>query len=112
MIEFSELEEFVDLKLKNYSSGMRVRLGFAVLVEADADILLIDEVLAVGDAAFQQKCTDTFYDLKRKGRTIVLPYWRVPERLFDEPEEMLVWARAALAAARRVAEKKRPKKAR
>ena len=47
-----------------------------------------------------------------KGRTIVLPYWRVPERLFDEPDEMLVWARAALAAARRVAEKKKPAKAR
>ena len=46
-----------------------------------------------------------------KGRTIVLPYWRVPERLFDEPDEMIVWARAALAAARRVAEKKKPKKA-
>jgi len=72
VIEFAELEEFVELKLKNYSSGMRVRLGFAVLVEADADILLIDEVLAVGDAAFQQKCTDVFYDFKRKGRTIVL----------------------------------------
>jgi ABC-2 type transport system ATP-binding protein len=72
VIEFAELEEFVELKLKNYSSGMRVRLGFAVLVEADADILLIDEVLAVGDAAFQQKCTDVFYDFKRRGRTIVL----------------------------------------
>ena len=72
VIEFAELEEFVELKLKNYSSGMRVRLGFAVLVEADADILLIDEVLAVGDAAFQQKCTDVFYDFKRMGRTIVL----------------------------------------
>jgi ABC-2 type transport system ATP-binding protein len=72
VIEFAELEEFVELKLKNYSSGMRVRLGFAVLVEADADIMLIDEVLAVGDAAFQQKCTDAFYEFKRKGRTIVL----------------------------------------
>jgi ABC-2 type transport system ATP-binding protein len=72
VIEFAGLEEFVELKLKNYSSGMRVRLGFAVLVEADADVLLIDEVLAVGDAAFQQKCTDVFYDFKRKGRTIVL----------------------------------------
>ena len=72
VIEFAELEEFVELKLKNYSSGMRVRLGFAILVEADADILLIDEVLAVGDAAFQQKCTDVFHDFKRKGRTLVL----------------------------------------
>jgi ABC-2 type transport system ATP-binding protein len=72
VIEFAELDDFIELKLKNYSSGMRVRLGFAVLVEADADIMLIDEVLAVGDAAFQQKCTDVFYDFKRRGRTIVL----------------------------------------
>jgi ABC-2 type transport system ATP-binding protein len=72
VIEFAELEDFVEMKLKNYSSGMRVRLGFAMLVEADADILLIDEVLAVGDAAFQQKCTDVFYDFKKRGRTIVL----------------------------------------
>ncbi len=72
VIEFAELGEFTELKLKNYSSGMRVRLGFAVLVEADADVLLIDEVLAVGDANFQQKCTDVFYDFKRQGRTIVL----------------------------------------
>jgi ABC-2 type transport system ATP-binding protein len=72
VIEFAELGDFIELKLKNYSSGMRVRLGFAVLVEADADVMLIDEVLAVGDAAFQQKCTDVFYDFKRRGRTIVL----------------------------------------
>ena len=56
VLEFAELEEFVDLKLKNYSSGMMVRLAFSVMLEADADVLLIDEVLAVGDAAFQQKC--------------------------------------------------------
>src|SRR5262249_51531654 len=56
IIAFAELEEFVDLKLKNYSSGMHVRLAFATAVQVDADILLIDEVLAVGDAAFQQKC--------------------------------------------------------
>ena len=54
IIEFAELEEFVDLKLKNYSSGMQVRLAFSVMIQVDADILLIDEVLAVGDAAFQQ----------------------------------------------------------
>jgi ABC-2 type transport system ATP-binding protein len=72
VIEFAELEEFVEMKLKNYSSGMRVRLGFAMLVEADADILLIDEVLAVGDASFQQKCTDTFFELREAGKTIVL----------------------------------------
>jgi ABC-type polysaccharide/polyol phosphate transport system ATPase subunit len=71
IIEFAGLEEFLDLKLKNYSSGMLVRLAFAVAIQVDADILLIDEVLAVGDAAFQQKCYDEFERLKRSGRTIV-----------------------------------------
>ncbi len=72
IIEFAELEEFADLKLKNYSSGMLVRLAFAVMMEADADVLLIDEVLAVGDAAFQQKCADAFHQMKGEGKTIVL----------------------------------------
>ena len=72
IIEFAELEEFVDLKLKNYSSGMLVRLAFSVMMEADADVLLIDEVLAVGDAAFQQKCADAFREMKAEGKTIVL----------------------------------------
>ena len=72
IIEFAELEDFVDLKLKNYSSGMLVRLAFAVMMEADADVLLIDEVLAVGDAAFQQKCADAFHQMKAQGKTIVL----------------------------------------
>ena len=72
IIEFAELEQFVDLKLKNYSSGMQVRLAFAVMVQVDADILLIDEVLAVGDAAFQQKCHDTLHRMREDGRTIVL----------------------------------------
>ena len=68
IIAFAELEEFIDLKLKNYSSGMYVRLAFATAVQVDADILLIDEVLAVGDAAFQQKCFDEFTRLhKRRG---------------------------------------------
>jgi ABC-type polysaccharide/polyol phosphate transport system ATPase subunit len=71
IIEFAELERFVDLKLKNYSSGMQVRLGFASTIQADADIYLVDEVLAVGDARFQQKCFDTFRRLKRDGRTVV-----------------------------------------
>ncbi|HEV7615624.1 MAG TPA: ABC transporter ATP-binding protein [Solirubrobacterales bacterium] len=72
VIEFAELGEFVDLKLKNYSSGMLVRLAFSVMMQADADILLIDEVLAVGDASFQQKCDDAFHEMKAKGKTIVL----------------------------------------
>ncbi len=71
IIAFAELENFVDLKLKNYSSGMYVRLAFATAVQVDADILLIDEVLAVGDAAFQQKCFDEFTRLRNEGRTIV-----------------------------------------
>jgi ABC-type polysaccharide/polyol phosphate transport system ATPase subunit len=72
VLEFAELDEFVDLKLKNYSSGMLVRLAFSVMIQAEADILLIDEVLAVGDAAFQQKCRDVFADMKDGGRTLIL----------------------------------------
>jgi ABC-type polysaccharide/polyol phosphate transport system ATPase subunit len=72
VLEFAELGEFANLKLKNYSSGMLVRLAFSVMMEADADILLIDEVLAVGDAAFQQKCADAFRDMKAAGKTIIL----------------------------------------
>jgi ABC-type polysaccharide/polyol phosphate transport system ATPase subunit len=71
VIEFAELEEFKELKLKNYSSGMHVRLAFSVAIQVDADILMIDEVLAVGDAAFQQKCYDVFNDLRDRGRTII-----------------------------------------
>jgi ABC-type polysaccharide/polyol phosphate transport system ATPase subunit len=71
IIEFAELEEFQDLKLKNYSSGMHVRLAFSVAIQVDADILLIDEVLAVGDASFQQKCFDVFNQMRDEGRTIV-----------------------------------------
>lgn len=72
VIDFAELEEFAELKLKNYSSGMLVRLAFSVMMQADADVLLIDEVLAVGDASFQQKCADAFHDMKARGKTIVL----------------------------------------
>jgi ABC-type polysaccharide/polyol phosphate transport system ATPase subunit len=71
ILAFAELEDFVDLKLKNYSSGMHVRLAFATAVQVDAEILLIDEVLAVGDAAFQQKCFDEFMRLRREGRTML-----------------------------------------
>jgi ABC-type polysaccharide/polyol phosphate transport system ATPase subunit len=72
VIEFAELGDFAELKLKNYSSGMLVRLAFSVMMEADADVLLIDEVLAVGDASFQQKCADAFHEMKAAGKTIVL----------------------------------------
>jgi ABC-2 type transport system ATP-binding protein len=72
VIEFAELEDFVDLKIKNYSSGMMVRFAFAIMIQADADIMLVDEVLAVGDAAFAQKCMDVFHEKRRAGKTIVL----------------------------------------
>jgi ABC-2 type transport system ATP-binding protein len=72
IISFGELEGFVDQKLKNYSSGMQVRLAFSVMVHSEPDVMLIDEVLAVGDAAFQQKCLDVFYRLRTEGKTIVL----------------------------------------
>jgi energy-coupling factor transporter ATP-binding protein EcfA2 len=71
VIDFAELREFKDLKLKNYSSGMHVRLAFSVAIQVDADILLIDEVLAVGDAAFQQKCFDVFNGMRDDGKTII-----------------------------------------
>jgi ABC-type polysaccharide/polyol phosphate transport system ATPase subunit len=72
IIEFAGLREFEELKLKNYSSGMLVRLAFSVMIQVDADVLLIDEVLAVGDAAFQQKCYDEFNRLRSENRTILL----------------------------------------
>jgi len=72
VIEFAELGDFVDLKIKNYSSGMLVRLAFSVMIHVDAEILLIDEVLAVGDAAFQQKCYDEFERIRESGATVLL----------------------------------------
>src|SRR3954471_1275635 len=72
ILDFAELRDFADLKLKNYSSGMMVRLAFAVMVEADADVMLVDEVLAVGDAAFGQRCMDVFHARRRAGKTLVL----------------------------------------
>jgi ABC-type polysaccharide/polyol phosphate transport system ATPase subunit len=72
IVAFAELEDFMEVKLKNFSSGMVVRLAFAITVEVDADVLLFDEVLAVGDWAFQQKCFDRFQRLKDEGRTILL----------------------------------------
>ena len=72
IMDFAELHEFAEMKLKNYSSGMQVRLAFSVMVHVDADLLLIDEVLAVGDAAFQQKCYDVLNRSRDEGRTILL----------------------------------------
>jgi ABC-type polysaccharide/polyol phosphate transport system ATPase subunit len=72
MVEFSELERFIDSPLKNFSSGMQVRLAFSVAIQSDDPILLVDEVLAVGDAPFQKKCFSVFERFKQDGRTIVL----------------------------------------
>jgi ABC-type polysaccharide/polyol phosphate transport system ATPase subunit len=72
IIAFSELERFVDQKLKNFSSGMQVRLAYAIAIQVDFDILLLDEVLAVGDESFQQKCYETFDRFRAAGKTIVL----------------------------------------
>lgn len=71
IVAFAELSKFMDQKLKNYSSGMQVRLAFSMAVRADTDILLIDEVLAVGDADFQRKCYDYFQSLKKNHKTVV-----------------------------------------
>jgi len=72
ILDFAELHDFVDLKLKNYSSGMMVRLAFSVAIQVDAEILLIDEVLAVGDASFQQKCFDEFARIRKSAATVLL----------------------------------------
>ncbi len=72
IVDFAELHDFMETKLKNYSSGMQVRLAFSIAIRAKSDILLIDEVLAVGDAAFQQKCFEYFRNLKENRHTVVL----------------------------------------
>jgi ABC-2 type transport system ATP-binding protein len=72
IVEFAGLERFIDTPVKNYSSGMYVRLGFSVAINVDPDVLLIDEVLAVGDEEFQRRCTEKFAELQRDGRTIVV----------------------------------------
>ncbi len=78
IIEFAGLQDYVDLQVKNYSSGMKVRLGFSVMTHVDADVLLIDEVLAVGDAEFQERCGEVFEDMHRAGRTILLVTHSMP----------------------------------
>ncbi|HFU3799648.1 TPA: polysaccharide ABC transporter ATP-binding protein [Streptococcus suis] len=72
IVEFAELEEFMDQKLKNYSSGMQVRLAFSIAIKAEGDILVLDEVLAVGDEAFQRKCFEYFANLKKRKKTVIL----------------------------------------
>ncbi len=72
IVDFSGIEHFIDQPVKNYSSGMYVRLGFAIAINVDPKILLVDEVLAVGDASFQRKCEERFADFRSSGRTVVL----------------------------------------
>lgn len=72
IVSFAELEKFMDQKLKNYSSGMQVRLAFSIAIRAQSDILLLDEVLAVGDEAFQRKCYEYFENLKKQKQTVIL----------------------------------------
>jgi ABC-2 type transport system ATP-binding protein len=72
IVAFAELEKFMDQKLKNYSSGMQVRLAFSIAIRAQSDILVLDEVLAVGDEAFQQKCIRVFDDYKKNKKTVIL----------------------------------------
>ena len=72
IVQFSGVEHFIDQPVKNYSSGMYVRLGFSVAIHVDPDVLVVDEVLAVGDAEFQQKCREKFQQYRRDGRTVIL----------------------------------------
>lgn len=72
IVDFSGVEQFIDQPVKNYSSGMYVRLGFAIAINVNPDILVVDEVLAVGDAEFQEKCAEKFRDFRRQGKTVIL----------------------------------------
>ena len=71
IVDFAEVRKFIDMPVKNYSSGMQVRLAFSIAIQSDADIYLVDEVLAVGDASFQDKCFDIFRRFKKEGKTVV-----------------------------------------
>jgi ABC-type polysaccharide/polyol phosphate transport system ATPase subunit len=97
IVAFAELEDFIDAPVKTYSSGMYMRLGFAVAIHVDPDVLLVDEVLAVGDEAFTHKCFDKLAELRRRGRTILLVTHSLDlvTRLCDEA----LWLDAGVARA-------------
>src|SRR6187401_1204997 len=97
IVEFAELSEFIDAPVKTYSSGMYMRLGFAVAIHVDPDVLLVDEVLAVGDEGFTHKCLDKFGEFRRRGKTILLVTHSLGlvERFCDEA----LWIDAGLGRA-------------
>jgi ABC-2 type transport system ATP-binding protein len=97
IVEFAELEQFIDNQVKYYSSGMYVRLGFAVAVNTDPDVLLVDEVLAVGDERFQQKCMDRVAEFQAAGKTIVVVS-HAPDMIRQICDEVLVIDRGELVA--------------
>ena len=97
IVAFAELQEFIDAPVKTYSSGMYMRLGFAVAINVNPDVLLVDEVLAVGDEAFTHKCLDKFAEFRRRGRTVLLVTHQLEmvRRLCDEA----LWLHGGLARA-------------
>ena len=99
VLDYSELRDFVDLKLKNYSSGMRVRLAFAVMLHVDADVLLLDEVLAVGDISFQRKCEETFRELRVGSDKTVLLVTNQPATVAKHCETAILLERGSVKRA-------------
>src|SRR6187402_1684203 len=104
IVEFAELQDFIDAPVKTYSSGMYMRLGFAVAIHVDPDVLLVDEVLAVGDEGFTHKCLDKFAEFKRRGKTILLVTHSLGlvERFCDEALWMDAGSMKALGDPKRV----------
>jgi len=104
IVEFAELQDFIDAPVKTYSSGMYMRLGFAVAIHVDPDVLLVDEVLAVGDEGFTHKCLDKFAEFKRRGKTILLVTHALGlvERFCDEALWMDAGTMKALGDPKRV----------
>ncbi len=104
IVEFAEMKDFIDAPVKTYSSGMYMRLGFAVAIHVDPDVLLVDEVLAVGDEGFTHKCLDKFAEFKRRGKTILLVTHALSmvERFCDEALWLDAGARKGLGDPKRI----------